>query len=256
MWDMRPVRRSFAKWLVPKALNDVARLRALTRFTRAGFRQLEELDDPVAAAWREIERPKSGTLISELIAGSGLKRAAIYNRRRAWLEEFSIDILVPYAIYRDMLFYGPNSVMEVAERGKMVRAVDRRDGDASVRLLRQAAQRFDEARRTVLRPAMAANPRELPVFVPAAGLLYRIPKEPRRRVRRPDASRLFGARKVEEFPIKVALKTSPATREDAPAVWGGNDFDLFGEDRYETAFSSPPRLPALLDPRPSAPKSR
>ena len=110
--------------------------------------------------------------MSELIARSKLKRAAIYKRRRLWLDQFSIDILVPCGFYRDLLFYGPNSVMEVSERRDMVRAVDRKDGDASVRMLRQAARRFDEARRTVLRPAMAAKPRAVPVFVPPSVLTY------------------------------------------------------------------------------------
>ena len=168
----RVARRSFAAWLLPRMLSDVTHLRALAKFTRAGFRWLEELDDPVAAAWREIERPKRRTLMSELIARSKLKRAAIYKRRRLWLDQFNIDILVPYGFYRDLLFYGPNSVMEVSERREMVRAVDRKDGGASVRLLWQAALRFDEARRTVLRPAMAAKPRAVPVFVPPSALTY------------------------------------------------------------------------------------
>ncbi|HVP98896.1 MAG TPA: hypothetical protein VMS87_06520 [Roseiarcus sp.] len=155
---------------MPKALDDVTQLRALANFTRTGFRRLAELKHPVAAAWRKIERLEGTTLMAELIARWGLKKAAIYKRRRAWLEEFSIDILVPHCFYRDLLFYGPNSVMEVSERGEMVRAVDRRDGSAGVRLLRRAARRFDEARAVVLRPAMAAKPRALPVLVPDEGL--------------------------------------------------------------------------------------
>ena len=197
----RVARRSFAAWLLPKMLGEVTHLRALSKFTRAGFRQLCELDDPVAAAWLEIEGPKRGTLISELIARSKLKRAAIYKRRRLWLDQFSIDILVPCGFYRDLLFYGPNSVMEVSERRDMVRAVDRKDGDASVRMLRQAARRFDEARRAVLRPAMEAKPRAVPVLVPRSALAYSLPKqrdEDDGARRAPDAS-LFGRRKVEEI---------------------------------------------------------
>ena len=49
--------------------------------------------------------------------------------------------------------------MEISERRDMVRAVDRNDSDASVRMLRQAARRFDEDRSAVLRPAMEAKPR-------------------------------------------------------------------------------------------------
>jgi len=168
----RAVRRSFAAWLLPKVLSDVTHLRALAKLTRARFRRLEELDDPVAAAWREIERPKSGTLISELIARSGLKRAAVYKRRKLLLDQLGVDVFVPCGFYHDLLFYGPNSVMEVSERREMVRAVDRGDGGTSVTVLREAAQRFDEARRTVLRPAMAAKPRALPVFVPPSVLTY------------------------------------------------------------------------------------
>ena len=196
----RLVRRSFASWLLPKMLGEVTHLRALANFTRAGFRQLEELDDPVAAAWREIERPKRGTLISELIARSKLKRAAIYKRRRLWLEQLSIDVLVPCGFYRDLLFYGPNSVMEISERRDMVRAVDRNDGDASVTVLRKAARRFDEARSAVLRPAMEAKPRELPVFVPRKALAYSLPKQERENLeaRRSTDARLFGRRKVEK----------------------------------------------------------
>jgi hypothetical protein len=31
-----------------------------------------------------------------------------------WLDQLSIDILVPCGFYRDLLFYGPNSVMVAA----------------------------------------------------------------------------------------------------------------------------------------------
>ena len=55
--------------------------------------------------------------------------------------------------------------MNVGEREEMVRAVHRRDGDASVQVQRQAAWRFEECRSTVLRPALAAGPRSLPVLV-------------------------------------------------------------------------------------------
>jgi hypothetical protein len=178
-WEMgggKVARGSFAKWLVPKMLGEVTHLRALATFTRAGLRQLEELDDPVAAAWRDIEQLEKTTLMAELIARSGLKRAAIYNRRRTWLEKFSIDILEPCGFYRDLLFYGPNSVMKGSERGDMVRAVDRMDAEASVKTLRRAAARFDEARRTVLRPAVEAKPRALRVRVPRGALAYRLPK--------------------------------------------------------------------------------
>jgi hypothetical protein len=197
----RVVRRSFATWLLPKMLGEVTHLGALAKFTRSGFRQLEELDDPVAAAWREIERPKRASLISELIARSKLKRATIYKRRRLWLDQFSIDILVTCGFYRDLLFYGPNSVMEVSERRDMVRAVDRKDGDASVRMLRQAARRFDDARRAVLRPAMEAKPRALPVLVPRRALAYRLPKQEVAgdATRRAPDARLFGRRKAEEL---------------------------------------------------------
>ena len=83
----------------------------------------------------------------------------------------------------------------------MVRAVDRKDGDASVRMLRQAARRFDEARRAVLRPAMEAKPRALPVFVPRRALAYSLPKQERenREARRAPDARLFGRRKAEEL---------------------------------------------------------
>jgi hypothetical protein len=195
------VRRSFAAWLLPRMLGEVTHLRALAKFTRAGFRQLCELDDPVAAAWREIERPKRGTLVSELVARSNLKRATIYKRRRLWLDQFSIDILVPCGFYRDLLFYGPNSVMEGSERRDVVRAVDRKDGDASVRMLQQAARRFDEARSAVLRPAMEAKPRALRVFVPRRALAYSLPKqgdEGDGARPAPDAG-LFGRCKVEEL---------------------------------------------------------
>jgi hypothetical protein len=143
---------------------------------------------------------KRGTLISELIARSKLKRAAIYKRRKLWLQKLSINILVPCGFYRDLLFYGPNSVMEISERRDMVRAVNRNDGDASVTVLRKAARRFDEDRSAVLRPAMEAKPRELPVLVPRNALAYGLPKQERENHearRSPDAS-LFGRRKVEK----------------------------------------------------------
>ena len=45
--------------------------------------------------------------------------------------------------------------------------------------------------------------------------------------------------------VKVALKTtSPALREGASDESSRSDFDLFGEDGYDTALFSPPRRPA------------
>jgi hypothetical protein len=189
-------RGSFSRWLLPKALGHVTKLRALAKFSRAGFRRLVDLDDPVVDAWREIELPKGRTMVRELIARSRLSRAAIYKRRKTWLERFSIDILVPYGFYRDLLFYGPNSVMRAVERGEMVRAVDRANGRASMRLQRRAARRFDEARVEILRPAMQARPRALPVFVPPGPLAYsRNEQAENGRGRRShDRSRLFAMR--------------------------------------------------------------
>ena len=100
---------SFAGWLLPKMLDNVTHLRAMANFSRNGFLDLTALEDPVVDAWRKIEWMDDTKLMSELIKHSGLKRAAVYKRRRSLLDRFGIDILVPYGFYRDMLFLVPTA---------------------------------------------------------------------------------------------------------------------------------------------------
>lgn len=89
---------------------------------------------------------RRASLISELIARSKLKRATIYKRRMLWLDQLSIDILVPCGFYRDLLFYGPNNVM-VAAFEAIAGTLPLGNGYAPAEAIRQGVWKGSRARR-------------------------------------------------------------------------------------------------------------
>ena len=103
-------RKSFARWLVPKMLHDVLRLDSIATFSSKGFHKLGHLNDPVAAGWSSIQNFDPDTWAGQLATLSGCRKSTIYNRRKQWLEEYHIDIALPFAFYRDLLVFGPQSL--------------------------------------------------------------------------------------------------------------------------------------------------
>jgi len=161
--DQALVRRSFGKWLIPHVLNKILRLKIIASFTSEAYHKLGQLDDRVAAAWRSIETPEAENWADELAAISGRSKATVHNRRNKWLEEFNIDISLPHAFYRDLLFFGPNSLTSPEARSALTASVRDGDGEASIQILQEAAKDFDRQRRKIVGATVNSLPHIMPV---------------------------------------------------------------------------------------------
>ena len=133
----RLVRRSFAAWLVPHMLQEVLRLDLIASFTSRGFHELSALDHEIAAAWREIED------YGDENWARCLAKAARCSPDRLQLpeqvvEQFGVDLALPHAFYRDMLFFAPNSLTDPQDRSAWLRAVRDGNGAAMVQSARRA----------------------------------------------------------------------------------------------------------------------
>ncbi len=139
------VRKSFGEWLVPYMINNILRLNLITGFTRDNFHRFVSLhlDDEIIAAWRVDETTESGGWAARLAEKVGCSIQTVYTRQKEWLKEYGIDIKVPYAFYRDLLFFGPPSMTQPQNRSYFLRAVrSKRNEDVLIHHDR-AARTFD-----------------------------------------------------------------------------------------------------------------
>ena len=187
----RVVRRSLAGWLAPHALEDIARLPQLSRCGRERFNALMKLKHRVAHAWRATTAIEGPIGSARLASASGASKATVYRWRERWLAEYDIDIFVPCALYRDLLFFGPNTFTDAPSRASVLQAVEAGDGRELLdrRLGGEAA--FEQARRQYLRPALEGEPLRMPMALPEASSLAGWPKPSR--AGRPTVSTLFDA---------------------------------------------------------------
>ena len=199
------VRKSFAEWLVPHMIRDVLRLDVIACFTRQNFHALVALEDKVAVAWRAAETVEVGAWAKRLAKDAGCSLQTVYTRREEWLRDYGIDIAVPHALYRDLLYFGPPSLTQPKDRSALLAAVRCKEGNDVIRLHKEAARNFDRQRIEIAGKTIGSRPHKMEV--------------------------------------KVALKTAAALPESAAATRGQIDFDLFGDDGYETALFSPTRQP-------------
>jgi hypothetical protein len=142
-------RRSFGSWLVPKMLRDVLRLDCIAGFTTTDLHAMLRQGDKVVVAWRRTERFEydwAGALAQAAQCSKGW----VYERRKQLLARWKIDIVLPYAFYRDLIFYGPNSLTKPQDRAALNAALARGDAATNLRLRQQAAKDFDRRRRSVV----------------------------------------------------------------------------------------------------------
>ena len=144
------VRRSFAKWLAPRMIRRVLGLNVLAFFRRDNFLRLGALEDPVAVAWRSDEAAKVGAWATQLAKLAACSVATVYSRRDAWLKEYGIDIRMPHAWYRDVLYFGSASLTHPQDRSAYLVAVKNRRGIEAIQLSEAAARNFDRARKAIV----------------------------------------------------------------------------------------------------------
>jgi hypothetical protein len=156
-------RQSFGSWLLPQMLRDVLRLDSIARFTAADLHALLQEKDRVVAAWRRTERLEDDWA-GALAQAAHCSKAWIYARRQQLLATYSIDIAFPFAFYRDLIFFGPNSLTPPKLRAALNAALVRGDAATNLRLRQQAVKNFDRRRLTVVgaslsRPLLAMSPK-------------------------------------------------------------------------------------------------
>jgi hypothetical protein len=156
-------RQSFGCWLLPQMLRDVLRLDTIASFTAAHFHALLQEKDRVIAAWRRTERLEDDWA-GALAQVAHCSKAWIYARRKQLLAASSIDIAFPFAFYRDLIFFGPNSLTPPKLRAALNTALARGDVATNLRLRQQAVKDFDRRRRSVVgaslsRPLLAISPK-------------------------------------------------------------------------------------------------
>jgi hypothetical protein len=168
-------------------------------FTSEGFHRLDALNDKVAAAWRAAAHSETENWAEVSAKAAKCSRATVYTRRERWLVDFGVDIALRYGFYRDILFYGPNSLTKPENRTALLRAVRSGEGSETIRLLDDAARDFDRQRTTVVGATINSRPRAMPIKVackklPTPGSARAAQGERARRLAPPD--RVAGGRRL------------------------------------------------------------
>jgi hypothetical protein len=156
-------RQSFGCRLIPQMLRDVLRLDSIASFTAADLQALLQKKDRVVVAWRSTECLEDDWA-GALAAAAKCSKAWVYARRQQLLTTHKIDIAFPFAFYRDLVFFGPNSVTPPHVRAALNAALMRGDAATNLRLRQQAVKHFDHRRLSVVgaslsRPLLAISPK-------------------------------------------------------------------------------------------------
>jgi len=156
-------------------LQDVLRLDVVTGFTVKGYEAFLRSNDKVAVAWRnakpsdikvsddpESEDKNWAMLLAEK---AGVSLQTVYNRQKAWIARYGIDIALPNAFYYGVLYYGPNSIAPPKDQQATLAAHSERDGEKLLRLRDKAAKDFDRLRIDVVGATIRAPLHKMPVEV-------------------------------------------------------------------------------------------
>jgi hypothetical protein len=150
-------RGSFGSWLIPQMLRDVLKLDTIAGFTAADLDAMTRLDDPVVTAWRTTERVEDDWA-GALAQAAQCARGWVYERRKHLLAKYKIDIKIHFAFYRDLVFFGPNSLTKPQHRAALIAALARGDAATNLRLRQQAVKDFDRRRLGVVGATVRSPP--------------------------------------------------------------------------------------------------
>jgi hypothetical protein len=148
---------------VPKVLDEVLHLSSIVCCTVDGLRSFEQLADPVAKAWRELETYDAKGWVYRLCHAGGCEKSKVYQRRERWFREFNVDIAIPRAFYRGLLVYA--SLMMPEDRDALLKARSQRDGENTLRILDDADGSFFTQMTAVVGSAIQSPPISLPAKV-------------------------------------------------------------------------------------------
>jgi len=167
----RRERFSFATWLVPFIERQVLHFDVIAAITSKGFHELLALEDEVAEAWRTDPIPGADDWAGRFASTARCSKATVYSRQAKWREAHGIDISRPFALYRDILFFGHNSVAKPENITALLIAVETEDGGEAVRLHAEAIADFERKRLEIVNPALMSPPRAMPFKEPAGVML-------------------------------------------------------------------------------------
>jgi hypothetical protein len=219
-------RQSFGCWLIPQMLRDVLRLDSIASFTAAHLQALLQKKDRIVAAWRRTERLEDDWA-GALAQVAHCSKAWIYARRKQLLATHSIDIAFPFAFYRDLVFFGPNSLTPPKVRAALNAALARGDAASNLRLRQQAVKDFDRRRLSIVgaslsRPLLAMSPK-VAIPPPTQGdhdqLSQDLSTLPRVAPRRPDvAPAAVGGSEARPRALNLSGGASAAVSDQRPEV--------------------------------------
>ena len=144
-------------------LHGVLRLNVIGSFTREKLEELVALDDKIARAWRADKYSTTSNWAEEIAKQVGCDPQTVYNRRKAWLAEYGVDIDLPYGFYRDLTVLAPTSLTTPENRSVLMKAMSRGDAEKTLALLAGAAKDFDRQRLEIVGSAIKGPLGQIPI---------------------------------------------------------------------------------------------
>jgi hypothetical protein len=187
-------------------LRRVLSLDVLAGFTSESLQQFLSLDDAVAKAWRAAMPSELQDWAGNLAKKAGCTRQTVYARQKDWRREFKIDIALPYALYRDLLHFGPSSLSDPQSRSALAAAVWNRDGEAAVRVLAEVANIFDAKRVNIVGSTINSSPHPMS---------FKVARSVLPRWTRTDLNRISAATRLDGRALASRTANS-SQRSDAP----------------------------------------
>jgi hypothetical protein len=112
-------------------------------------------------AWRADTIETRDGWAERLASTAKVSAATVYNRQKQWWGKFGIEISLPCQMYADVLHFGQSSMASPEIITKMLMAANSENGEALVKLYREARANFERDRLEILNPALDSRPRRL-----------------------------------------------------------------------------------------------
>ncbi len=189
----------------------VLRLDCIAGFRPGDLDALVASNDPITMAWRYEWSADLDDWAGALATRANCAKSSVCAQRKKVLRQQKIDIALPFAFYRDLLFFGPSSVTKPADRAAVNVALARGDAATNLRLRQNAVAEFDRRRIELIGRVIASPPLSVEVAVdrpaPEINQLPAAPAVSAKPHRRPNTTA-----------IRLRGGTSPASRQCSHAA--------------------------------------
>jgi hypothetical protein len=119
------------------------------------------LGDDIIRAWQNPDFHNKTSWADAIAEIAYTSKSTVYQRRKEWIELYGIDIAIPFAFYRDLLFFGRNSLTAPDTRWALVNAFRDRRSEETLRLLSESDEEFEQQRLEIVGKAIKARPLEM-----------------------------------------------------------------------------------------------